>query len=200
MNLHSAFVCFVVLCSVAPLQAEDSASTLPVLAAPDLRSPLDGKWKIAHGSYEPKEGVLVCAENPANKHVAVIWHLAGWNQGTVDMEFKLDGSKILIVGCDGDTPKGLSHIGRVVITPKLVSIADDAAKPSHTLAKAPCDLASGVWHKLHIAWSGDKIDATVNDAKVTAAYPYLASNKTRSWIAVGGQTASLRNIRICGRP
>jgi len=44
-------------CLVTPLLAEE----LPVLAAPDFKSPLDSAWKIAHGTYEPMDGVLVCA-------------------------------------------------------------------------------------------------------------------------------------------
>jgi hypothetical protein len=170
------------LAFVSPVVAED----LPVLATPDFQSPLDATWKIAHGTYEPKDGVLVCAEKPENKHVAVLWHQVGWNSGVIECEFRFDGSKILILGCDGTTPKGLAHIGRVVIGPKMISIAEDSVKPSHTIAKAPADLKTGVWHRLSFAWSGDRISLKVNDLI--------------SWIAVGGQTASIRALKISGKP
>ena len=107
---------------------------------------------------------------------------------------------ILILGCDGQTPKGLSHIGRVIIGPKMISIAEDSVKPSHTIAKAPADLKSGVWHRLSFAWSGDHITLKVNDLAIDASHTYLASAKTRSWIAVGGQTASIRELKISGKP
>lgn len=183
-------------CLVTPLLAEE----LSVLAAPDFKSPLDASWKIAHGTYEPKDGVLVCAEKPENKHVAVLWHQVGWNTGVIECEFRFDGSKSLILGCDGTTPAGLKHVGRFVVTPKQISIAEDSVKPSHTLAKLPADLKSGVWHKLRLEWTGNQIAIHLNDLKLQAQHEFLATPKSRSWIAVGGQTASIRSLKISGRP
>lgn len=183
-------------CLVTPLLAEE----LPVLAAPDFTSPLDASWKIAHGSYEPKEGVLVCAEKTENKHAAVLWHQVGWNTGVVEMEFRLDGSKVLILGCDGTTAAGLKHVGRFVVTPKQISIAEDSVKPSHTLAKLPADLKSGVWHKLRLEWKGDQISIQLNELTLQSQHAFLATPKTRSWIAVSGQTASVRALKISGKP
>ena len=183
-------------CLVTPLLAEE----LPVLAAPDFKSPLDSAWKIAHGTYEPKDGVLVCAEKAENKHVAVLWHQAGWNTGVIECEFRLDGSKVLILGCDGNTAAGLKHVGRFVVTPKQISIAEDSVKPSHTLAKLPTDLKSGVWHKLRLEWKGDHIAIQLNELALQAQHAFLTTPKTRSWIAVGGQTASIRGLKISGKP
>ena len=182
-------------CLVTPLFAEK----LPVLAAPDFKSPLDETWKIAHGSYEPKDGALVCAEKSENKHVAVLWHQVGWNTGVIEMEFRLDGSKTLILGCDGNTSAGLKHVGRFVVTPQQISIAEDSVKPSHTLTKLPADLKSGVWHKLRLEWNGDQIAIKLNDLTLQAQHAFLATPKTRSWIAVGGQTASIRSLKISGK-
>jgi hypothetical protein len=131
-------------CLLSPLFADE----LPILASPDFRSPLDASWKIAHGIYAPNDGVLVCAEKAENKHVAVLWHQVGWNTGVIECEFRLDGSKVFILGCDGTTAAGLKHVGRFVVTPKQISIAEDSVKPSHTLAKLPVDLKPRVWHKL----------------------------------------------------
>jgi len=173
--------------------------TLPVIAAPDFKTALDASWKIAHGAYDPRDGLLVCAENPEDKHVAVIWHQVGWNTGVMECEFRFDGSRSLIIGCDGQTPKGLTHVGRVVITPGMISLAEDSAKPSHTLAKLPADLKSGEWHKLRFEWKGDQIAIRLNDLTLQARHAYLATEKTRSWIAVGGQTASIRALKISGK-
>lgn len=182
-------------CLVTPLLAEE----LPVLAAPDFKSPLDSAWKIAHGTYEPKDGVLVCAEKAENKHVAVLWHQVGWNTGVIECEFRLDGSKVFILGCDGNTAAGLKHVGRFVVTPKQISIAEDSVKPSHTLAKLPADLKSGVWHKLRLEWKGDQIAIQLDELALQARHTFLATPKTRSWIAVGGQTASIRALKISGK-
>ena len=181
---------------VMPLMGED----LPVIAAPDFISPLDESWKIAHGNYEPRDGVLVCAEKAENKHVAVLWHQVGWNKGVIECEFRLDGSKTFIVGCDGVTPAGLKHVGRFVVTPKQISIAEDSVKPSHTIAKLPADLKSGVWHKLRLEWNGDQIAILLGDLTLKAHHAFLATPKSRSWFAVGGQTASIRSLKIRGKP
>lgn len=183
-------------CLVTPLLAEE----LPLLASPDFKTPLDASWKIAHGRYEPQEGVLVCAEKPENKHVAVLWHQVGWNTGVIEFEFRLDGSRSLIIGCDGTTTAGLTHVGRLVVTPKQISLAEDSVKPSRPLSKQPADLKSGVWHKLRLEWQGDHIVARINDLELSAKQAFLATPKTRSWIAVGGQTASLRSLKIRGKP
>ena len=183
-------------CLVTPLLADE----LPVLASPDFKSHLDSAWKIAHGTYEPKDGVLVCAEKAENKHVAVLWHQVGWNTGLIECEFRLDGSKVFILGCDGNTAAGLKHVGRFVVTPKQISIAEDSIKPSQTLAKLPADLKSGVWHKLHLEWNGDQIAIQLDELALQARHAFLATPKTRSWIAVGGKTASIRGLKISGKP
>lgn len=173
---------------------------LPVLAEPDLRAPLSAEWKVVHGHYEARNGELVCAEKPEDKHVAVLWHLAGWNTGVIECEFRFDGARSLILGGDGQTAKGMAHIGRVVVTPKQISIAEDSVKPSRTLAKLAADLKPGVWHRLRFEWQGDRIALQVNGQTLQAGAPWLANPKTRSWIAVGGQTAALRALTVRGKP
>ena len=193
-------ICVALLASSLAFADPLVTGDLPVVAAPDLKSPLDDKWKIAHGTYEPKDGVLICAEKPENKHVAVLWNLVGWNTGVIECEFRFDGSKSLIIGCDGTTPKGPAHVGRVSISPKQISLAEDSVKPSHIIAKLPADLKSGEWHKLRFEWLGDQIAIQLNDLKLQARHEYLATPKMRSWIAVGGQTAAIRALKISGKP
>jgi hypothetical protein len=172
---------------------------LPIVASPDFNSPLNAEWKIAHGTYDPKDGILLCAEKPENKHAAVLWHQVGWNTGIMECEFRFDGSKVLILGCDGNTPGGLKHVGRLVISPKLISIAEDSTKPSHTLTKCSADLKPGTWHKLRLEWKGDQIAVQLNDITLHARHSFLATPKARSWIAVGGQTTSIRGLKISGK-
>jgi hypothetical protein len=132
--------------------------------------------------------------------VAVLWHQVGWNTGVIECEFRLDGSKSFIIGCDGNTPGGLKHVGRFSLSPKQISIAEDSVKPSHILVKQAVDLKSGVWHKLRLEWKGDQISVQLNDQALQAQHAFLAMPKTRSWIAVGGQTASIRALKISGKP
>ncbi len=171
---------------------------LPVLAAPDFKTPLDSAWKIAHGRYEPKDGVLVCSELPENKHVAVLWHQIGWDTGVIECEFRFDGSRSLILGSDTAGPQGFTHVGRVVITPTQISLAEDSIKPSHTLAKIPATLAVGQWHTLRLEWRGDRLAVRVNALTLETQHAFFATAKARSWIAVGGQTTSIRALTIRG--
>jgi len=101
---------------------------LPVIAAPSFDEPLDSTFSVAKGSWTPAKGILTAVEVPADKHVAVLHHNVGLSSAVIELEFKLDGSPAFLVGCDGK--KG--HVGRVVVKPTGVDIAEDSAKP-------PCD-------------------------------------------------------------
>lgn len=172
---------------------------LPVIAAPDFKQPLDATWQIAKGSYVPKDGVLTAAELPADKHVAVLWHLVGLESAAMEFEFRLDGSKSLIIGCDGKGPKGLGHVGRVGIGLKAIYVAEDSVKPSHTLTNAPVDVKPGEWHRVRVEWRGNTMAARLDGREIRATHPYLATPKQRSWIAVGGPGTQIRNLTIAGQ-
>lgn len=181
--------------SAAPLL---SGVPLPILAAPDFKAPLDATWKIAHGRFEPKDGLLLGADRPEEKHSAVLWHQVGWDTGVIACEFRLDGARNLILGADTMEPTGFAHVGRVVITATQISLAEDSIKPSHTLAKLPVTLAPGQWHTLRFEWRGDEIAIRVDDYTLQTRHVFLATAKARSWIAVSGQTASVRALTIRG--
>jgi len=63
--------------------ADDTKSLLvqtgKVVAQPDLKQPLDAEWRAVKRTWEPKDGELVCAEVPAGKHSAVLWHQVGFD-------------------------------------------------------------------------------------------------------------------------
>jgi len=40
----------------------------------------------------------------------------------------------------------------------------------------------------------------INDYVLQAQHLYLSTPKTRSWIAVGGQTVAIRALKISGKP
>ena len=170
----------------------------PIIAAPDLKQPLDGTWQVVKGTYTVKEGLLSAAELPADKHVAVIWHNVGLRDAVMECEFRWNGSKALIIGCDGTTPKGGAHVGRVVIVPHAISVAEDSVNPSHTIATTNCEVKPGEWHHLRVEWKGDEMAARVDEHEVRARHDYLATLKVRSWIAVAGATTEFRHLTIRG--
>lgn len=180
------------------LSASAFAQDLKPIASPDLKAPLSTEWSVRHGTWDLKDGVMTVAELPENKHAAVLWHQVPLQTGAVDCEFMLDGSKTFILGCDGE-----KHIGRIVITPQAIRLMDDSTEvkgkvPSTLLSSATLDLKPGEWYKLHYEWNGDRMAATLNDAKVEATNPNLGLKKVRWWFAVGGASLKIRNIAVAG--
>jgi len=170
------------------------AGTLPVIAAPSLIEPLSAPWSVAHGTWTPENGVLNVVELPENKHVAVLHHKVGLESALVECEFRFDGPGVFLIGCDGG-----KHIGRVVVRPDGMSIAEDSAKPSHTLETLKAPVTAGGWHQLRVEWKGDSMVAALDGQEIRAQHPFLASPKSQSWLAVG-KTAQLRALKISGIP
>jgi hypothetical protein len=175
-----------------------SAQELKPVAAPDLKSPLPAEWKVAKGTWDVKDGVLTGSELPAEKHAAVLWHQVPMQTGAVECEFMLDGSKTLILGCDGD-----KHVGRIVISPTALQVRDDSTEvkgktPSTLLATTKLDLKQGEWHKLRYEWSGDRMAAKLDGASVEGSNANLGKKKVRWWFAVGGASVKFRNLKVTG--
>lgn len=175
-----------------------SAADLKPITSPDLKSPLENEWSVRHGQWNVKDGVMTVAELPENKHAAVLWHSLPLQAGAVECQFQFNGAKVFILGCDGDR-----HIGRVVISPKLVRLMDDSTEvkgksPATELAKAEVDLKPGEWIQLRYEWDGEKMSAEVQGARLEANHPNLGKNKQRWWFAVGGAEMKIQNIRVLG--
>ena len=182
--------------------ADDAKSLLvqpgKVVAQPDLKSPLGDEWSVRKGTWEPKDGELVCAEVPADKHAAVLWHQVGLQSAVIECEFQLDGGKVFIIGCD--SAKG--HVGRLVITPKLAKISEDVTMVNgkhagSTLGQTVLDLKPGQWYSARFEWTGDKMAARVDGKEIRGKHENLATPKTRWWFAVGGAKVHVKNIKAC---
>jgi hypothetical protein len=180
---------FLVGCASGPLLVEAEP---PVIVAPDLKSAFAEPWKIPHGEWKPDNGVLRMTEIPARKHVPVLQHWVGLKTAVIELEFRQDVPTTFYIGCDGE-----KHVGRVVITPKEIHIAEDSVKPSHILARLPLDPVKGVWRHVRVEWKGDRMAVRIDGQELQASHPFLASTKTRSWIA-GSKAAEVRNLVIKG--
>ncbi len=165
---------------------------LPLVAAPSFKEDLDATWSIAHGKWTPKDGILDVVELPENKHVPVLHHGVPLQSAVIECDFRFDGPGTFLVGCDGS-----QHIGRVLIKSDGMSLAEDSVKPSHTLATLKTPVSQGQWHHLRVEWQGDRMAASLNGQELRAQHPYLATAKTRSWLAVG-KAAKVRNLKISG--
>ena len=165
---------------------------LPVLAEPDFKGPLDSSFSIAKGKWTPADGILSVLDLPEQKHIPVLHHKVGLASATIDVEFLTEGAGSFLVGCDSD-----KHIGRVVINPAGISIAEDSVKPSHTIATVPMPVKPNEWHRLHVEWQGDQMAANLDGKELRAQHPFLATVKARSWLAAG-KSVKIRNLKISG--
>lgn len=176
-------------CSTGPLLVQEEP---PVVVAPDLSSPFGEPWKIPHGEWKPAGGVLRMTEIPARKHVPVLQHWVGLKTAVIELEYRQDVPATFYVGCDAE-----KHVGRVVITAKEVTIAEDSVKPSHILARMPLDTVKGEWRHVRVEWTEDRMAVRIDGKELSASHPFLATPKVRSWIA-GAKAAEVRNFVIRG--
>ena len=178
-------------CASGPLLVEAEP---PVIVAPDLKSAFAEPWKIPHGEWKPDGGVLRMTEIPARKHVPVLQHWVGLKTAVIELEFRQETPATFYIGCDAE-----KHVGRVVITPKEVTIAEDSVKPSHILARLPLEPVKGQWRHVRVEWTSDRMAVRIDGQVLSAQHPFLATPKTRSWIA-GAKSAEVRNLVIKGVP
>lgn len=180
-----------------PLAAQESKPLLldktpPVIAAPDFKQPLDGTFSVAKGKWTPENGVLSVLDLPEQKHIPVLHHKVGLSSAWIDVEFLIEKAGSFLVGCDSD-----KHVGRVVVNAAGFSLAEDSAKPSHTIATLPMPVKPGEWHQLHVEWQGDQLAARLDGRELRAQHPFLATPKGRSWLAAG-PSVKVRNLKISG--
>ncbi len=164
----------------------------PLIAAPDFTRPSESPWKATKGKWTAKNGTLEVTNIPAEKHIPVFHHNVGLSSAVIECEFRFDSPGAFYLGCDSN-----KHVGRVIINAVGIRIAEDATKPSHTIAelKMPIDLKQ--WHHLRFEWKGDEMAATLDGKSLRAQNPFLATKKSRSWIAAG-DSAQIRNFTIHG--
>lgn len=185
------------LALASPLSAQTTKPLLhdrelPVVDEPGFRMPLAEPFVASKGKWTPEAGELRIVNIPEEKHIPVLHHRVGLAAATIECEFRFDGPGSFLVGCDGE-----KHIGRVVVAATGLSIAEDSVKPSHTIAKLPMTVKPGIWHDLRVEWRGDQMAARLDGKELRAQHAYLATPKSRSWLAAG-ETVRVRNLKIRG--
>jgi hypothetical protein len=165
---------------------------LPSLATPSFKEPLDADWQTARGQWIPEAGVLHMTDIPEQKHVPVLWHKIGLSAAVIELDFRQNAPGSFIVGCDG-----AKHVARVIVTPTALSIAEDSVTPSHPIATTKVTATQGEWHHLRVEWKGDEIAANLDGIVLKAQHPYVATTKTRSWLA-GTKNADVKNLTVNG--
>ncbi len=179
-------------------EADDSAKPmlfgreLPLLIAPDFEFPLAESFHVAKGKWTPEGGLLKVLDLPEEKHIPVLHHQVGLARAVIEVDFLIEGAGSFLVGCDAK-----KHVGRVIVNAGGLSIAEDSVKPSHVLARLPLKVEPDKWHRLRVEWSGDRMAANLDGHELRAQHDYLATPKSRSWLAAG-KSVKVRNLRIRG--
>lgn len=187
-------LCIVSLSLTAMADAPAKETELPLIASPAFDAPLDASFKIAKGKWEPAAGVLTASEVAEDKHVAVLHHLVGLSSAVIDLEFRLEGSPAFLVGCDSKS----HHVGRVVVKPAGIDIAEDTEKTSHVIATLKMPVAKEQWHHLRVEWKADEMIATLDEQTVRAKHAFFSTPKARSWLAVPKTKTEIRKLTIRG--
>jgi hypothetical protein len=196
---HFLPVAFSLVALVTPLRGADTTPILvrpgKVISQPDFKQPLGPEWSVGKGKWTPADGIITSNNIPEEKHIPVLHIKTGPTDLVVDCEFRLNGGKNFLVGCDG-----AKHVGRVVIGEKSFKVCEDSTEvkgkvPSHTLAEAKVDLKQGDWQRLHVEYSGDKLVARLNGQELRGEDSHLTTPKVRWWFAAG-DNVQVRNVRF----
>ncbi len=168
-----------------------------LVAQPDFKRPLGAEWKSPYGSWEVKDGELVIAEHPEDKHAAVLWHQVALPSAIIECELQFDGGSGFLIGCDAAD----RHVGRLVVTAKNVKLAEDSSEikgkqPGQTLDETALDLKPGHWYPVRLEWAGDKLAARVAGKMIQGQHPTLSATKARWWFAVSGAKVRVRNVKV----
>ena len=95
-----------------------------LVAQPDLKQPLGPEWNSPYGSWDVKDGELIIAEHPEDKHAAVLWHQVALQSAIIECEIQFEGGSGFLIGCDAPN----RHVGRLVVTAKNAKLAEDSSE------------------------------------------------------------------------
>ena len=157
---------------------------------------LDKAWRTAKGEWKLDGAALRGVEIASDKHAAVVRRPVAFQDGTVQLRFKLDGARQIALSINGVN----GHICRAVITPKGFRITKDPDKKTGekavTLASSTTPIAAAEWHELTLIMEGPKMSARIGGALLTGEHPGIAEAKADVGLPVGGTSASFDWIKV----
>ena len=138
---------------------------------------LSKDWFWGLGTWSAKDGVLRGFESGARRHGPVKMHKLPLKDGIVEADFRLIG-KAGFAGIIFNGSQERGHLCHLVMTTKELRILAHPKKgENQELAKVPATLLPETWHHVRIVFSGDKLEATVDDHVIRAAAPCVAEEK-----------------------
>lgn len=138
---------------------------------------LSKDWFWGLGTWGAKDGVLRGFESGARRHGPVKMHKLPLKDGIIECDFRLIG-KASFAGIIFNGSQERGHLCHLVMTTKELRILAHPKKGENKeLAKVPVQLSTETWHHVRIVFSGDKLEATVDDHVIRAAAPCIAEEK-----------------------
>lgn len=138
---------------------------------------LSKDWFWGLGTWTAKDGVLRGFESGARRHGPVKMHKLPLKDGVVEADFRLVG-KAGFAGIIFNGSQERGHICHLVMTTKeLRLLAHPKKGETKELAKVTATLPAETWHHVRIVFSGDKLEATVDDQVIRGAAPCVAEEK-----------------------
>jgi hypothetical protein len=138
---------------------------------------LSKDWFWGLGTWSAKDGVLRGFESGARRHGPVKMHKLPLKDGIIECDFRLIG-KAGFAGIIFNGSQERGHICHLVMTTKELRILAHPKKGENMeIAKVPATLLPETWHHVRIVFSGDKLEATVDDHVIRAAAPCIAEEK-----------------------
>jgi len=147
---------------------------------------LSKDWFWGLGTWSAKDGVLRGFESGARRHGPVKMHKLTLKDGVVECDFRLIG-KAGFAGIIFNGSQERGHICHLVMTTKELRILAHPKKGENKeLAKVTATLLPETWHHVRIVFSGDKLEATVDDHVIRAVAPCIAEEKLT--FGLGGES------------
>ena len=147
---------------------------------------LSKDWFWGLGTWSAKDGVLRGFESGARRHGPVKVHKLPLKDGVVECDFRLVG-KASFAGIIFNGSQERGHICHLVMTTKELRILAHPKKGENKeLAKVPVQLTPETWHHVRLVFSGDKLEATVDDNVIRGSDPCIAEEKLT--FGLGGES------------
>ena len=147
---------------------------------------LSKDWFWGLGTWSAKDGVLRGFESGPRRHGPVKVHKLPLKDGVVECDFRLVG-KASFAGIIFNGSQERGHICHLVMTTKELRILAHPKKGENKeLAKVPVQLTPETWHHVRLVFSGDKLEATVDDNVIRGSDPCIAEEKLT--FGLGGES------------
>ena len=157
-----------------------------VILEEKFEAELSKEWFWGLGTWSAKDGVLRGFESGARRHGPVKVHKLPLKDGIVECDFRLIG-KASFAGIIFNGSQERGHLCHLVMTTKELRILAHPKKGENKeLAKVTATLLPETWHHVRIVFSGDKLEATVDDHVIRAVAPCIAEEKLT--FGLGGES------------